>query len=148
VLLIVDVKYPTHGVLTVGGLIAFVLGSIMLIDTNVAPALRVSWYVIAGTAIAFGAFFVLAMGAAASAHRRKVVTGSEGLVGAKGVAETALEPMGTVRVEGELWKAKATEPVARGETVVVESIEGLTLSVRPLREGKEMLRPNGEEGQP
>jgi membrane-bound serine protease (ClpP class) len=130
VLLIVDVKYPTHGVLTVGGLGSFVLGALMLVDTSLAPALRVSWYVVLGTALAFAAFFVFAMGAAARAHRRPVAMGPEALVGARGVARSALTPTGSVLVSGELWQARADEPIDAGDPVVVLSLERLTLTVR------------------
>ena len=130
VLLIVDVKYPTHGVLTVGGLCAFVLGALMLVDTSLAPALRVSWYVVLGTALAFAAFFVLAMGAAARAHRRPVTVGPEALVGTLGVAQSALAPTGTVLVSGELWQARADEPIGAGDPVVVLALDKLTLTVR------------------
>jgi membrane-bound serine protease (ClpP class) len=129
-LLIVDVKYPTHGVLTVGGLGAFVLGALMLVDTSLAPALRVSWYVVLGTALAFAAFFVLAMGAAARAHRRPVAVGPETLVGETGVARSALAPTGTILVAGELWQARADEPIATGDRVVVVALDKLTLTVR------------------
>jgi membrane-bound serine protease (ClpP class) len=130
-LLILDVKYPTHGVLTAGGLVAFALGALMLVDTPAAPALRVSWQVVLGTAVAFGAFFLFAMGAAARAQRRPVVTGAEGLVGAPGVARAACRPDGTVFVEGELWRAHApAADIADGDPVEVVGVDKLTLVVR------------------
>jgi len=63
--------------------------------------------------------------------RIRVVTGAEGLVGEPGEAITACEPLGTVRVRGEIWKAGAEAPIARGERIVVDAVDGMTLSVGP-----------------
>jgi membrane-bound serine protease (ClpP class) len=63
--------------------------------------------------------------------RISVTTGAEGLVGATGEAITACEPLGTVRVRGEIWKARAEPPAGRGDRVVVETVDGLTLLVAP-----------------
>ena len=63
--------------------------------------------------------------------RIRVTTGAEGLIGATGEAITACDPDGSVRIRGEIWKAKATPPAARGERVVVEAVDGLTLDVAP-----------------
>ncbi|MBI5480743.1 MAG: nodulation protein NfeD, partial [Deltaproteobacteria bacterium] len=121
---------------------SFVLGALMLVDTSLAPALRVSWYVVVGTALAFAAFFVFAMGAAARAHRRPVVTGAEGLVGAHGVARSALGPTGTVQVSGELWQARAEEPIGAGDPVVVLGLDKLTLTVRRAPAAGDVGAPN------
>ena len=63
--------------------------------------------------------------------RIRVTTGAEGLVGAVGEAITACDPEGSVRLRGEIWKARADPPVARGERVVVQTVQGLTLGVAP-----------------
>ncbi|HEY3355854.1 MAG TPA: nodulation protein NfeD [Polyangia bacterium] len=130
-LLIVDVKFPSHGVLTAGGLVAFSCGALMLVETPAAPALRVSWLVVLGTALAFGGFFVIAMGAAARAHRRPVTTGAEALVGAAGVAREPCRPDGAVFVEGELWRAHApAADIGSGDPVEIVAVDKLTLVVR------------------
>jgi membrane-bound serine protease (ClpP class) len=131
ILLLVDIKFPTHGVLTVGGLAAFAIGALMLVDTPAAPALRVSWQVVLGTTLAFGAFSLFALGAAVRAHRRPVVTGAEGLIGAVGDARSACQPDGSVFVNGELWRARAPAgDVMTGDPVEVTAVEKLTLVVR------------------
>ena len=63
--------------------------------------------------------------------RIRVTTGAEGLVGEVGEAITACDPEGSVRVRGEIWKARADPPAARGERIVVDAVEGLTLAVAP-----------------
>ena len=72
--------------------------------------------------------------------RIRVTTGAEGLVGATGEAITACDPDGSVRIRGEIWKARAEPPVARGERIVVGAVEGLTLAVAPAaaRDGSRM----------
>jgi membrane-bound serine protease (ClpP class) len=68
--------------------------------------------------------------------RRKATTGAEGLVGAVGVAVTACNPDGQIRVEGELWNAVCAEGAQPGDRVVVERVEGLTLIVAPVHSGR------------
>ena len=72
--------------------------------------------------------------------RIRVTTGAEGLIGTTGVAITACDPEGSVRVRGEIWKARAEPVAARGERVVVEAVDGLTLAVAPApaRDGSRM----------
>ena len=72
--------------------------------------------------------------------RIRVTTGAEGLIGATGEAITACDPAGSVRIRGEIWRARAEPPAARGERVVVESVDGLTLGVAPaaLQSGSRM----------
>jgi membrane-bound ClpP family serine protease len=122
-----------HGILAVGGAIAFALGSLMLINAPDAPFLAVSRVAIAGvTSVLFGFFLVLVTTAIRS-RRGRAVTGREGLFGASGVVRREIEPgrQGLVLVHGELWKAIATGGRLRaGEDVVVQSVEGLLLTVR------------------
>jgi membrane-bound serine protease (ClpP class) len=132
-LFIADVLSPTHGVLTVGGTIAFVLGSFLLFNTSEgAPFLQVSVVAILGVAALLVGFSVFAVGAVARTRHRKVVTGREGLVGRVAEVRTRLEPEGFVLVESELWRARSTgRAVEPGERVRVLTIDGLFLTVSP-----------------
>ncbi len=130
VLLIAEIKVVSHGILTIGGTISMILGSLMLFD---APevGLRISWWVIVPTVATTTGIFAFAVGAGVRALYRKPTTGSAGLAGQVGVARSALAPAGDVFVSGELWRAVAEgEPVAEGEQVTITEVEGLTLKVR------------------
>jgi membrane-bound ClpP family serine protease len=122
-----------HGILAVGGAVAFVLGSIMLINAPDAPFLQVSRPAIAGVTALLVAFFGFLVSAVIRARRRQVVTGREGLIGASGVVRRDIVPgrTGIVLVQGELWQAVSTEGrLSEGEAIRVRSVEGLTLTVR------------------
>jgi membrane-bound serine protease (ClpP class) len=129
---VAELKAPTHGLLGVAGLVALVLGSLMLFKSP-EPAMRVSLDVIASlagfTALVLG-FLVYRV---VYASRLPVRTGAEGLIHEHGTARTALSPDGKVFVHGEIWDAVADEPVASGEPVEVVAIEDFILRVRPRR---------------
>lgn len=129
VLFIAEIKVMSYGLLTVGGVISLVLGSLMLVKTDV-PFMRVSWTVILPTAIATAAFFLLAVGMGLKAHHRRPAMGVEALVGAGGEARTVLSPRGQVFVHGELWEARAEESIVKGEPIEVTAVEGLTVVVK------------------
>lgn len=129
---IADLKVPGHGVLTVGGILAFILGAMLLTERQL-PFLRVSLQVAVATGLLTGAFFLYAVGAGIRAQRTRVRTGQEKLLGAVGVARTALTPGGMVYVQGEMWSAEAEGNVSirEGDRVTVVGVEGLRLRVRP-----------------
>jgi len=129
VLFIAEIKIVSHGMLTVGGVIAMLLGSLLLFQTP-ESYLRVSWSVILPTVIMTTLFFVFAATKAVSAHRHKPVTGREGLVGEEGSAVTDIMPDGKVFVRGEYWDAESSERISKGEKVVVTAMEGLRVKVR------------------
>ncbi|HEY1295095.1 MAG TPA: NfeD family protein [Chloroflexota bacterium] len=123
----------THGVLAVGGAVAFAFGSLMLINAPGAPFLRVSGFAIGAVTLVLVGFFGVLVTASLRARRRRAVTGHEGLVGAQGVVRRDIEPgrHGMVLVLGELWRATAgSSYLAQGEPVVVQRVEGLVLEVR------------------
>jgi membrane-bound serine protease (ClpP class) len=128
-LLIAEIKVVSHGVLTVGGVVAMLLGSLMLYDAPEA-SMRISWYVIIPTVGSTAGLFVFALSYGVRALYRRPTTGAVGMVGETAVAKTALSPEGHVLVQGELWRAVAGDgPVAQGETVRITAVEGLTLHV-------------------
>ena len=132
VLFILEVKVPSHGALTIGGIVAMLLGSLLLITTS-APYARISLSVIITTVGSTAAFFIFAVGAGLRAQQLKVTTGWEGMVGATGVAHSRFDPAadgeGQVFVSGEIWRARAAEPIEPNQKVKVTGVENLTLIV-------------------
>ncbi len=124
-----EVKVHSFGLLTIGGLVAMILGAMMLVDSSL-PELRVNVWKMAPVILAFAVFVVALVRLVVQAQRRRAQTGAEGLAGRRGAAETDLDPEGWVIVQGERWRARAGERVSRGETVEVLSVEGLLLRVR------------------
>jgi membrane-bound serine protease (ClpP class) len=132
VLFIIDLKAPTHGVLTAGGLIALVLGSAFLIDTG-PYGLGVSPWLILLVAGFSAVFFGLLLRKVWQARRQRPQTGSEALLGSRGQVRRRLDPEGMVFVAGALWRA-VTEapPLEVGTAVKVDRREGLKLTVSPV----------------
>ena len=134
VLFIVDIKVAGF-MLSVGGGIAFVLGSLMLFSpfappSPTMPRLTVSWPLIALMTASIASFFLFALSAGIRAQRAKPVSGVKLLIGATGVAVSDLDPMGTVQVRSELWSAVAAEgAIKKGEQVMVIDAEGVRLKV-------------------
>jgi membrane-bound serine protease (ClpP class) len=130
ILFILEVKIISHGVLTIGGIISMVIGSIMLFESP-APFMKLSLYVILPAAIITALFFSLTLGLAFKAFKRKPVTGSEGLLGGEGVASTDItKDGGMVLLHGERWSAYSDEPISKGEKVKVEAVSGLKVKVK------------------
>jgi len=132
ILFVLEIKITSHGLLTVGGVISLLLGSVMLINPESSLELiAISWGVIIPAVLCTALFFLLAIGIGIRAQRRKPVTGAEGIVGEEGEAVTPLSPSGNVRVHGEIWNAVASgAALPAGARVTVESVRGLTLTVR------------------
>jgi len=132
VLFILEAKYTSHGVLGAGGVVAMVLGGLLLVDAPI-PEMRVKLVTAVAVALPFGAITMFLMSLVLQAHRRKVQTGSPALIGEIGTAQSPLEPAGKVFVHGELWNAISTVNLAVGEQVRVTGVDGLTLLVEPVR---------------
>jgi membrane-bound serine protease (ClpP class) len=129
ILLILDVKAATHGVLTTGGLVAMFIGSLMLFDYD-NPAMRVSMQVIIPVVLAMGLFFLVGTWLSIRALARRPVSGSSGLVGEKGDARTDVDANGgRVFVAGTHWNAVSKTPISKGNKIKVESVDGMTLNV-------------------
>ncbi len=128
ILFVVDIKAPTHGALTVGGIVSLIAGALILFNS---PLYRVSIAAVVAVAVATGTFFAFAIAKVVQAQKRPAVTGREGLVGQVAQARTALDPEGTVFVKGELWHATAVEgPIPAGERVEVIAVDGFCLRVK------------------
>ena len=134
VLFVLEVKVTSYGMLTVGGLAAFVLGSLMLFDSPI-PDMRVSLGVILPTAVLVAVVTVFLLSRVVKAHSRRPVTGAEGMVGEIGRVVRDLDPDGTVAVHGEWWDARCDGAVIpKGEEIRVLAVEGRRLEVEPVRE--------------
>ena len=128
-LFIAEVFTTTFGLLTAGGVVALVIGSLILFQG--APAMfQVSPWLIAGMTITITLVFVFVLNRALIAHRKQARTGREDLIGRAAVVKVALKPEGMVFLKGERWEAISEEgPVAAGTEVVITGIDGLTLHV-------------------
>lgn len=130
ILFILELKFTSYGLLTLGGIICFVLGSIMLFDTE-NPLFKLSISVIIPVTIVTALFFALLLRLAYKAYKRKPVTGVEELIGLKGIAKTDIDKhKGMVMVHGELWQAISDEEIKKDQEIIVEQVQGLTLKVR------------------
>jgi len=131
-LFILEIKVQSYGILSVGGIIAMVIGSIMLINTPV-PELKPSLNIIIPVAVGISLIFIFLITLAIKAHIKRAATGKEGLIGEEGVVQTDLSPEGKVFVHGEIWQAEAVdEPlIPKGTKVkVVEVMKSLKIKVR------------------
>ena len=132
ILFILEIKIVSHGILSVGGVISLVLGSLMLIkDESALEAVSISIEVIVIIAILTLLFFLVAITLGIKAQRKKVTTGAEGIVGETGIAITDLEPEGEVKVHGEIWRAESMDGIIQsGTKVKIDSLSELKLKVR------------------
>jgi membrane-bound serine protease (ClpP class) len=128
VLFVVDIKAPTHGVLTVGGIVSLVAGALILFNS---PLYHVSISAVISVALVTGLFFAFAIAKVVQARKRPATTGREGLIGRVAQARTALDPEGIVFVKGELWQASAVDgPIDVGERVEIVAVQGFCLQVK------------------
>ncbi|NLE34229.1 MAG: nodulation protein NfeD [Bacteroidales bacterium] len=138
ILFIAEIKVVSHGLLTIGGVISLILGSIMLIDADsTLEVMKISWKVILVIVIFTVAFFVFAIGFGIKAQTRKPTTGAEGIIGEEGETISNLDPEGQVRVHGEIWNAESPDGfISQGTRVIVTAISNLRLTVRKLKQTK------------
>ena len=123
VLFILEVKIVSHGMLAVGGIVTFVLGSLLLFDTSSA-SYSVSWTLIATAAILTALFFVFALGLALKVRLKKPQTGKEGLIGQAGVVKDVNNDKIKVFLDGAYWDAYSDEKDIRaGDKIVVEEVD-------------------------
>jgi membrane-bound serine protease (ClpP class) len=128
ILFLADLKAPTHGFLSVGGVFALVLGMAFLINTG-PIGLGVNIFVSIATAVLTLVFFIFFINKVWAARRQPALSGADTMVGAFGEAREDIAPEGLVFVAGALWKAKAAEPIHAGSAVRVIGRQGLELQV-------------------
>jgi len=129
ILFLLEIKIMSYGLLSIGGTVSFILGSLMLIDSPL-PYFQLSWKIIMPTAVFTAAFFIFVISMGLRAQRRKPATGKEGLIGEIGVAETDIDPEGEVSIHGEIWKAVADEKIGKGTNIKATAVKHLKLKVK------------------
>ncbi|HWQ39099.1 MAG TPA: nodulation protein NfeD [Burkholderiales bacterium] len=126
--IVAELFVPAYGALGIGGAIAFVVGSVMLMDTEM-PEFSIPWGVIGGVASVTVLFVFLVIRMALQSRKRPVVSGSEELVGSLGEALEDFDSTGWARIHSENWRVRSRVPVKRGQTVRVTAVKGLELEV-------------------
>jgi membrane-bound serine protease (ClpP class) len=132
-LFIAEVKVQGFGILGFGGVVAMVIGTLILIDTP-DPAMRIGLATAIGVALPFAVIFLILLVALLKSMTQKVVTGEKGMVGLVGVADSDVSRSGRVRVRGEYWAARSDAPIRAGRPVRVVEIENLTVKVEEISE--------------
>ena len=129
--MIAEVFLPSFGAIGVGGIVAFVLGSLLLIEDTELPGFEIPYELIGGVTAASAGFLILVVGMLVKSRRRAVVSGREEMLGATGEALGDFDAEGWARVHGEQWKVRTSRPVRRGQKLRVTGMQGLVLSVEP-----------------
>jgi membrane-bound serine protease (ClpP class) len=132
ILFFAEIKVMSHGLLTVGGVISLVLGSLFLFDTTAEPDLRLSLRVMIPAVLLISGFFIVVIMMAVKAQLRKHETGKEAMIGLPAEAVTDIEEEGKVFVKGEYWRATSEKPVKKGAKVQILKVDGLTLVVEEI----------------
>jgi membrane-bound serine protease (ClpP class) len=134
-LIVAETFMPSFGVLGFGGIVAFVIGSVILFDTD-APGFGISWLLI-GTVAGMGSgIMLMTVLMLARSRRTAVVSGPEEMVDSRGTVVDWSDGAGNVRVHGELWRARSRSPLQPGQPVRVVQVDGLTLDVVPHSNGR------------
>jgi membrane-bound serine protease (ClpP class) len=136
VFFVLEATVTSYGLLAIGGVASMILGSLMLIKSD-AEFFQISWAVIIPVVITTAAVSLFLVGMGVRALRRSPQTGLEGMIGAIGIAKTALHPDGKIAIHGELWDAVSDAPIEPGTSAKVLRVEGLTLYVTPVLQKKE-----------
>lgn len=136
ILFIAEVKAPGFGLLTLGGIVCMVLGSLILFESP-SRIMRVSLTLVISFSLATAFITVFLVGAVVRAHKTKIVSGKEGLIGEIGQAETNINigKVGKIFVHGEIWDATSSEDIKIGENIKVVKVEGMKLVVSSLKKG-------------
>lgn len=131
-LMVAEAFIGTFGVLGVGGIVAFIVGSVMMFHGN-APGFGLSTSVVIAATVVSAGFFLLVVAMLLRSRRRPVITGGEALIGAEGEVVDWEATAGRVRVNGEIWQARCRHPLPPGTRIKVADREGLILTVKPDR---------------
>ncbi len=143
---------PSFGILGLAGIASLIVGSIMLMEGDV-PGFTIAWGLIAGVAAASGILFTTVLTLAVRSRRRAVVSGREGMIGSVGPVVQWSGHQGSVRVHGEVWRARARRALAPGQRVRVSEVDGLTVVVEPEAKHAEAKHahakhPEAKQGEP
>ena len=135
VLFALEVKITSYGALAAGGILAMVIGALILVDSP-WPEARIRLSTALGVTLPLAAITIILLRLALAAKRRKAVTGEAAMIDSTGVAQTDLDPTGKVLIRGEIWDARGTTKIPRGSRVRVRHVDGLTLEVEPVAESR------------
>ncbi|MBD3633443.1 MAG: nodulation protein NfeD [Methylophaga sp.] len=135
-LMVAEAFQPSFGVLGLGGVAAFVAGSVMLIDTEL-PGYGVNIGVIAGVTVSTVAFFLMALGMVLRNRHHPIVSGQEEMIGSVCVADESFSEKGKVLVHSERWAARTRTPLQKGDKAIVKALDGLTLEVEAMAKDEE-----------
>jgi len=134
-LMVTELVTPTFGAVGVAGVVAFIVGSVILFDTDV-EGFQVSMPLVVTVGAAAGVIFSATIMIALSQRRKPVVSGQEEMIGAVAEALETFESSGRVRTHGEIWNARVQHPVTAGQKLRIKNVHGLTLEVEPMEEEK------------
>ncbi len=134
-LMVTELVTPTFGAVGVAGVIAFIVGSVILFDTDV-EGFQISMPLVVTVGAAAGVIFSATIMIALRQRRRPVASGQEEMIGAIAEALESFEGFGRVRTHGEIWRARAPHPVAAGQKLRIKNVDGLTLEVEAMEEEK------------
>ncbi len=138
VLFILELKFTSYGLLTLGGIISFILGSMILFDSPL-PGGQIPLTSVFTVLIVLLLFIFIVVRAVIKVHTKKAVTGIEGMLGEKGYATLDFTGRGAVQIHGELWNAYCDVPVKKGDEIIVKRVDGLTLYVEKVS-GEQRIR--------
>lgn len=143
-LMVGEAFQPSFGMLGIGGVIAFVIGSVVLMDTDI-PGFRISMSLIIAFSLSSALMLVFVVGMAIRARRRPVVSGQEELIGSQALVMNDFAARGTVRLHSETWQAMSDSRLHKGQKVKVTGIQGLTLKVEPVPDNPEGFSTQEEQ---
>lgn len=132
ILFVLELKFTSYGLLTLAGIISFVIGSMILFDSPL-PGGQIPLTSIITVLVVLLLFIFVVIRAVIKVHTQKAVTGIEGMIGEKGVATRDFDGKGTIEIHGELWTAISDEPVQKGDTVKIVKMEGMVLHVKKIQ---------------
>lgn len=131
--MIAEIYVMTFGLIGLGGVIAFIIGSIFLFDTT-DPTYQLAWPLIVTMSVISFTFIFIIISLAIKSHKKKIVSGREGLIGKEGVILSVMNRQIVVRVMGEIWEARSSHMLNEGDRISVTDINGLMLTVEPIEE--------------
>jgi len=135
IFIIAEIFMPSFGALGIGGMIAFITGSIILFDKE-GGNLAVSLPLIISISVISAGFFFIAVRSSVNAYRKPVVSGREEMLGSRGVVVDDFDHHGWIFIHGETWQAETSQAVRRGDNVVVTGMKGLLLQIEPAKENQ------------
>ena len=130
-LMIAEAFVPSFGILGLGGLVSFIVGSVILIDTDV-PGFGIDLGLVAGFALSSLVFFIIALGLLLKSRYSPIVSGKEEMIGSVGVVTNDFSGIGRIHIHGENWQASSDQPLHINDKVKVTAINGLLLQVKPI----------------